>query len=672
MLKQDYEIEKQEDEDLRCPICNYYYSSITKPYLLPCNHNLCSLCIDKIINKKMLYCPLCRKTFSLEDREKFQVNFTFLNLVIKILKTKVIYCKKCSKIFNWTEHHLVCDQSQFKETNEIIEEIKTLIDDCIIFVKEKEQTVKLKENYLSDFFASLLKFQKEVEEIFCSKTETEIEQFYNNIPFLDIDLLYKELTNFVKICEPIYSSLNLNQAEIKNVIENLDKDPQKNEGNANEKYFNQQKDSNKFGKQNVFNFYNKDDFITKDSDNIPTIRKNFITPLTINIQNTVNKGLPKEEERQFSNQDDLSTNINFDKLNYIISIYKKISDITLKILNHTRQIEFTSETIKSQISNNYTKFNSKIYSDLNSVHDTITVSNPNTQKNLFIHYIENTRKIWLYNIISNKCEIIEFNVLTEKFNSSISIDFDEKNNFIFLSGGKFNKSISIFSDESFISNQLKIFQFRKNLSENDISLYQMPRRRAFHSSIYFENKLYIVGGKNEKGNLKETECYNIKEKIWELMPNMKYARLFPTLCIFNCSYLYAFRGNEEESNSHVEFINIHNLSSEWICVKIEDPGRCFSPVIKSGACVLNQNMIMICGGYNNLQNGMISNCFIYNPIKKTVYRSKDMAKSAYFSHGGIKNEDQNKVYIIDDKNETGETFGIHIYDINKHIWTYNS
>ena len=81
---------------------------------------------------------------------------------------------------------------------------------------------------------------------------------------------------------------------------------------------------------------------------------------------------------------------------------------------------------------------------------------------------------------------------------------------------------------------------------------------------------------------------------------------------------------------------------------------------------------MICGGYNNLQNGMISNCFIYNPIKKTVYRSKDMAKSAYFSHGGIKNEDQNKVYIIDDKNETGETFGIHIYDINKHIWTYNS
>ena len=388
MLKQNYEIEKQEDEDLRCSICNYYYSSITKPYLLPCNHNLCSLCIDKIIKKKMLYCPLCRKTFSLEDREKFQVNFTFLHLVIKILKTKVIYCKKCSKIFNWTDHHLVCDQSQFKETNEIIEEIKTLIDDCIIFVKAKEQTVKLKENYLSDFFSSLLKFQKEIEEIFCSKTEKEIEQFYNNIPFLDIDLLYKELTNFVKICEPIYSSLNLNQTEINNVIENLDKEPQKNDENANEKYFNQQEENNKFGKQNVFNPYNNNDFITKDSDNIPTIRKQFITPLTINIQNTVNKGLPKEEERQYSSQDDLSTNINFDKLNYIISIYKKISDITLKILNHTRQIEFTSETIKSQISNNYTKFNSKIYSDLNSVHDTITVSNPNTQKNLFIHYIE--------------------------------------------------------------------------------------------------------------------------------------------------------------------------------------------------------------------------------------------------------------------------------------------
>ena len=29
---------------------------------------------------------------------------------------------------------------------------------------------------------------------------------------------------------------------------------------------------------------------------------------------------------------------NFDKLNYIVSIYKKIGDLTSKIQNHTRQV----------------------------------------------------------------------------------------------------------------------------------------------------------------------------------------------------------------------------------------------------------------------------------------------------------------------------------------------
>ena len=36
--------ENQEDEELRCSGCSYFFSSLTKPYLLPCNHNLYILC----------------------------------------------------------------------------------------------------------------------------------------------------------------------------------------------------------------------------------------------------------------------------------------------------------------------------------------------------------------------------------------------------------------------------------------------------------------------------------------------------------------------------------------------------------------------------------------------------------------------------------------------------
>ncbi len=135
MQQNEFLIDSQEDEDLRCPICNYYFSNTTKPYLLPCNHNLCLNCINSILAKKMNFCPICRKSFSEEESKSFQVNFAFLNLVVKILKSKVIYCKKCSKIFNWVDHHSSCDQNEFKETNEILQEIHNLADDCFSIIK---------------------------------------------------------------------------------------------------------------------------------------------------------------------------------------------------------------------------------------------------------------------------------------------------------------------------------------------------------------------------------------------------------------------------------------------------------------------------------------------------------------------------------------------------------
>ena len=67
MIKPDYDFEKQEDEDLRCPICNYYFSQVTKPYLLPCNHNLCMNCIKLITSKNIYDCPLCRSKFEEKD-----------------------------------------------------------------------------------------------------------------------------------------------------------------------------------------------------------------------------------------------------------------------------------------------------------------------------------------------------------------------------------------------------------------------------------------------------------------------------------------------------------------------------------------------------------------------------------------------------------------------------
>ena len=72
--------EHQEDEDLRCSGCSYFFSSITKPYLLPCNHNLCQNCINLINDKYNTKCPICHIYFNKNSKNNFQVNISFLHV----------------------------------------------------------------------------------------------------------------------------------------------------------------------------------------------------------------------------------------------------------------------------------------------------------------------------------------------------------------------------------------------------------------------------------------------------------------------------------------------------------------------------------------------------------------------------------------------------------------
>ena len=113
MIKQDYDFEKQEDEDLRCPICNYYFSQVTKPYLLPCNHNLCYQCIELITNKNMFDCPLCRKPFGAEGKNNFKVPFNYNHIVSSIIYNKIadlnlaheLHTSNSFKFFNFSKKY---------------------------------------------------------------------------------------------------------------------------------------------------------------------------------------------------------------------------------------------------------------------------------------------------------------------------------------------------------------------------------------------------------------------------------------------------------------------------------------------------------------------------------------------------------------------------------------
>ena len=649
MIKQDYDFEKQEDEDLRCPICNYYFSQVTKPYLLPCNHNLCYQCIELITNKNMFDCPLCRKPFGMEGKNNFKVNTSLLNLIVKILKTKIIYCTKCNKIFHWTEHYSVCPESGFKETDEILGELKHLVNSCIQLIKKIDYIEKLKENKSNEILNKILSNQFEIEKKFNFQSQKTIEEFYKSIPELNIRDTndFNLILNFVNACEPLANLLNINL----NLIDN------------NNIYGNGLGGSS----HNMFKISTEEgnELIRKCVEgNNKNINSSMISNGTNMINESMNNKKNNFEDSEISLQQKyigqkgqiLINNIKgqelFDKINYVISIYKNVVEIIQRLVNYIRQVEFTTETIKSQINKNYNKYSKKIFDDLNNIYSTIApdmdkfkshnkksssndlndssdsmISNNkegensyssnimnipnendinnnnknNSDKPCFCFIIKDTKKIMLYNILEKTSEIKEFNFFEFKLNGTMSVQYKESNNKIFLSGGLYYED-SLFSRTKIYSDTLYIFEFsnepknENRENKEEFIKIKMPRIRYNHSSLLIGSKIYFVGGKDAKGNyIFECDCYNTKEKIWELLPKLNYGREFPSIFCYHKKFLYTFRSLEKEANSFVEILNINDLNEGWRKIQIQDPINSFIPAIKSGIAQFNDNTLIICG-----------------------------------------------------------------------------
>ena len=91
----------------------------------------------------------------------------------------------------------------------------------------------------------------------------------------------------------------------------------------------------------------------------------------------------------------------------------------------------------------------------------------------------------------------------------------------------------------------------------------MIHARYNHSTIYIQNKLFLIGGLNANNEkMKVCEFYDTNDKKWQQMSPLNYDRVKPTLCIFKNQFLYVFRGDDEDSNSHVEFIDIYNIKKQ--------------------------------------------------------------------------------------------------------------
>ena len=196
--KRDYE--EQEENDFRCPKCKWYFSTMTKPYILPCNHHICLKCIDKLILENRTLCPICDELFNKEERNSFQINIVFLNILIKILHSKIILCKNCNKIFYWKEHYNTCDQSFFIETNELFNEIKLACEEGIKILKLFNNKPNILIKYKNNIFNNIKRGIREISNSYKKEINIALKKLF--LPHKNIDFSHskKSILSFLELC----------------------------------------------------------------------------------------------------------------------------------------------------------------------------------------------------------------------------------------------------------------------------------------------------------------------------------------------------------------------------------------------------------------------------------------------------------------------------------------
>ena len=361
----------------------------------------------------------------------------------------------------------------------------------------------------------------------------------------------------------------------------------------------------------------------------------------------------------FDNKDD---NLSLSSMNKIFKHFNKIKDIVNEINNFNNSFLYISDYINREIDLNIFLLNNIIYNDYNLLLSEISYNYNQYPRRYILSYFNNTKKLCLFNTILNKNKTKNFEKILsnlENFNDSMSIEFND-DDLIFISGGK-EKS------QNNCSNKFIILKWSTEKIEY---IGTLPNRKAYHSTIYFDNKLYLIGGINSDNKVsKDCLYFSLKEKKWQSLPSLNKARANSSLCIYNNKVLYAFRGRDDNDMlDTIEYIKLNSNRISWKIIKPKDLGFIWNSAQNSLVMTLDKNKILILGGEDNNGN-LLDETILFEINTKKVYKGVDLVFGAAFKNQGCIN--QGKYFCADFKNEENNSnmIGIHVYDIKENKWT---
>ena len=308
----------QEDEEIKCPKCFSFFSSLTKPYILPCNHNICLNCINSLIDEKNPKCPICSFHFNKTDKKSFEVNFTFLNIIIKILETKIIFCPQCNKIFYWKDHYKLCEQKNFQNCDNILDEIKVNCEESAKILRLIKENGDLLNKYKIELYNVTNNIVKEVHKKYLANVKSSVKnKLFETKITVDFQKIKYDMINFIKLFLPYSEYFDTN--EIEKIIEN------NNYGNYSNIYkSNLLCNSYSDIKNKTKAFINKKNALSPPTKNLVKSEKKYQT--IIHNNNELNKKINNKINKFLNNKSMRNNKANNNNMKEIISEVKETEE----------------------------------------------------------------------------------------------------------------------------------------------------------------------------------------------------------------------------------------------------------------------------------------------------------------------------------------------------------
>jgi hypothetical protein len=233
-------------------------------------------------------------------------------------------------------------------------------------------------------------------------------------------------------------------------------------------------------------------------------------------------------------------------------------------------------------------FNEKILKEIQKGREEGNVLEKAEKENLIINLIPNSDQLYVFqekstNQIFKKSVVFPKILNTDVF--PLHSSFSNLNNKIYSSGGLIDNA------------ECKLFFVYDFNNDHVLRLSDMNIPRSFHTSILFDNCLYVVGGNQNKS----IERYNMTEMMWSRLGDMTEERKNPII-VNHHDYLYIMFGVDVNGNyiKTVERINLKIPYSKTEIVEFKNEEKLNLGLIGCGIIRHRPDEILLLGGeYEN-------------------------------------------------------------------------